>query len=96
MAVYVMVPGAWLGGWAWDEVAAGLRERGHEVHPVTLSGLGDRADPASRDVDLGTHVTDIVRVIEDKDLHDVLLVGHSYAMFSAPGELAETLDRLAS
>jgi len=44
MATYVLVPGAWLGAWAWDDVAASLRERGHEVQPVSLPGLGDRIE----------------------------------------------------
>lgn len=94
MAVYVTVPGAWLGGWAWDEVAAALRERGHEVHPVTLTGLGDRADLASPEVDLETHVADIVRTIEDEDLHDVVLVGHSYGGIPVTGAAERVPERL--
>jgi hypothetical protein len=42
MATYVLVPGAWLGGWAWHDVAENLRDEGHEVYPVTLTGLGER------------------------------------------------------
>jgi pimeloyl-ACP methyl ester carboxylesterase len=75
----VLVPGACLGGWAWREVAARLRSLGHEVYPVTLTGLGERVHLASRDVDLETHIEDVVNLLDYEDLSDVLLVGHSYA-----------------
>ncbi|MFI5487182.1 alpha/beta fold hydrolase [Micromonospora echinaurantiaca] len=77
MATFVLVPGFWLGGWAWREVAATLRGQGHEVHPVTLTGVAERAHLAGPEVGLETHTTDIVRLIEVEDLRDVLLVGHS-------------------
>ncbi|MGK5518298.1 alpha/beta fold hydrolase [Micromonospora sp. URMC 107] len=77
MATFVLVPGFWLGGWAWREVTAALRGQGHEVHPVTLTGVAERAHLAGPEVGLETHTTDIVRLIEVEDLHDVLLVGHS-------------------
>ncbi|MGO9321963.1 MAG: alpha/beta fold hydrolase [Solirubrobacteraceae bacterium] len=75
----VLVPGACLGGWVWDEVACGLRARGHDVYPVTLTGLGERAHLAHAGIDLETHVTDVVELLEYKALEDVVLVGHSYA-----------------
>jgi pimeloyl-ACP methyl ester carboxylesterase len=79
MTTYVLAGGAWLGGWAWQPVARQLRSRGHEVHPVTFTGLGDRSHLARPEVDLDTYVTDVVNLIEFEDLHDVVLVGHSYA-----------------
>jgi pimeloyl-ACP methyl ester carboxylesterase len=79
MTTYVLVPGAWLGGWAWQSVASRLRTRGHDVYPVTLTGLGERAHLTKPDVDLDTYTTDVVNLIEFEDLHDVVLVGHSYA-----------------
>jgi pimeloyl-ACP methyl ester carboxylesterase len=75
----VLVPGACLGGWAWREVAARLRTLGHEVYPVTLTGLGERVHLASRDVDLETHIADVVNLLDYEDLSDAILVGHSYA-----------------
>jgi pimeloyl-ACP methyl ester carboxylesterase len=75
----VLVPGACLGGWAWHEVAAELRGRGHEVHPVTLTGLGERAHLARPEVDLETHIADVVNLLDYEDLSDVMLVGHSYS-----------------
>ncbi|GAB3145632.1 alpha/beta fold hydrolase [Micromonospora sonneratiae] len=92
MAEFVLVAGAWLGSWAWDEVAAQLRAAGHGAHPVTLSGLADRQGvPAGQQ----THVQDIVDEVEHNDLRDVVLVGHSYSGIPV-GQAAERIgDRLA-
>lgn len=75
----VLVPGACLGGWAWHEVAAPLRARGHDVYPVTLTGLGERVHLAHPRVDLETHITDVVNLLDYERLEDAVLVGHSYA-----------------
>ncbi|MFE7135099.1 alpha/beta fold hydrolase [Streptomyces sp. NPDC057638] len=91
MSNFVLVAGAWLGSWAWDEVVPVLREAGHGVHPVTLSGVADK-----RDVPVGprTHVRDIVDEVERLDLRDVVLVGHSCAGIPV-GQAAELIgDRL--
>lgn len=77
MATFVLVPGFWLGAWAWRPVTRRLRAAGHEVYPVTLTGLGDRAHLARPGIDLDTHATDIANVIAYEDLRDVVLVGHS-------------------
>ncbi|QOV40595.1 alpha/beta hydrolase [Streptomyces ferrugineus] len=91
MTNFVLVAGAWLGAWAWDEVAAALRAAGHGVHPLTLSGLAERqGEPAGQQ----THVRDIVDEIERLDLRDVVLVGHSYSGVPV-GQAAERIrDRL--
>ncbi|MEU0076185.1 alpha/beta hydrolase [Streptomyces sp. NPDC006332] len=91
MTNFVLVAGAWLGAWAWEETAAGLRAAGHEVHPLTLSGLAEkRGVPAGQQ----THVQDIVSEVERLDLRDVVLVGHSYAGVPV-GQAAERIgDRL--
>ncbi|WP_327178050.1 alpha/beta hydrolase [Streptomyces sp. NBC_01335] len=92
MTNFVLVAGAWLGGWAWDEVAEELRRGGHTVRPVTLSGLAEK-----RDVPAGqrTHVRDIVDEVEHAGLTDVVLVGHSYSGIPV-GQAAELIgDRLA-
>jgi pimeloyl-ACP methyl ester carboxylesterase len=75
----VLVPGACLGGWAWKDVAAPLRAHGHAVHPLTLTGLGERVHLAHPQVDLETHAQDVVNVLDYEDLDDAVLVGHSYA-----------------
>jgi len=79
MAVYVLVGGGWLGGWCWQGVARRLRQEGHDAYPATLTGLGERVHLASPQVDLETHITDVVNLTEYEDLHGVVLLGHSYA-----------------
>jgi pimeloyl-ACP methyl ester carboxylesterase len=96
MATYVLVPGAWLGGWAWQPVARQLRAKGHEAYPVTLTGLGERSHLARPEVDLATHVTDVVNLVETEDLREVVLVGHSYAGIVVSAAADRLVDRLAS
>ncbi|MFE3456140.1 alpha/beta fold hydrolase [Nocardiopsis aegyptia] len=79
MATYVLVHGAWHGGWCWRRTAESLRAAGHEVHTPTLTGLGERAHLAGPGVGLRTHVDDLLGVLRYEDLRDVVLVGHSYA-----------------
>ena len=76
---YLLVHGAWHGGWCWRDVAPRLRAAGHRVYTPTLTGLGERAHLASPSVDLTTHATDVVNVFDFEELDDVILVGHSYA-----------------
>jgi pimeloyl-ACP methyl ester carboxylesterase len=90
----VLVPGACLGGWAWRDVAARLRSLGHDVFPVTLTGLGERVHLASPDVDLETHISDVVGVLDYEDLHDAILVGHSYAGVVVTGAADRRPERL--
>lgn len=79
MTEFVLVAGAWLGASAWDEVASELRAQGHEVHALTLSGLGEKRDPAAGAPGQQTHVDDIADAVDRLGLRDVVLVGHSYA-----------------
>jgi pimeloyl-ACP methyl ester carboxylesterase len=90
----VLVPGACLGGWAWHDVAAGLRALGHDVFPVTLTGLGERVHLAHRDVDLETHIADVLGVLDYEDLRDAVIVGHSYAGVVVTGAADRRPDRL--
>ncbi|WP_026313873.1 alpha/beta hydrolase [Actinomadura flavalba] len=94
MATFVLVPGFWLGAWAWDGVAARLRASGHTVRAVTLRGLAERADEADG-AGVDDHVADIVAVVEDGDLRDVVLVGHSGAAVPVTGAAERLADRLA-
>jgi pimeloyl-ACP methyl ester carboxylesterase len=79
VSTFVLVHGAWHGGWAWRRLAPALRAAGHEVHTPTLTGVSDRAHLLSPSVGLGIHIQDIVALIEAHDLREVVLVGHSYA-----------------
>lgn len=97
MATFVLVPGAWLGAWAWEGITPALRERGHTVQPVTLTGLGERAGQAAPETNLDTHIDDIVTAVEQHGLDDVTLVAHSYAAApatGAAGRLGARLERL--
>ena len=94
MSIFLLVPGAWLGGWCWRYVAADLRAAGHTVIPATLTGLGERAHLLSRDIDLDTHISDIVGLFEYRDLHDVILVGHSYGGTVITGVAERVPDRI--
>src|SRR5271157_3416021 len=79
MPTFVLVPGAWLGGWAWKKVIPLLEQSGHEVHAITLTGMGERVHLASKDVGIETAVRDVLNVIKYNDLDDFVLVGHSFA-----------------
>jgi pimeloyl-ACP methyl ester carboxylesterase len=76
---FVLVHGAYHGGWCWRDVAASLRAQGHTVFTPTLTGLGERADLLAVNPDLNTHIGDVIQVIANEEIGDVILVGHSYA-----------------
>jgi pimeloyl-ACP methyl ester carboxylesterase len=76
---FTLVPGAWLGSWAWNRVVPLLVGRGHSAHAVTLTGMGERVHLASREVGIETAVQDVLNVIRYNDLEDLVLVGHSFA-----------------
>lgn len=78
MATFVIVHGAWQGGWIWSRVAEHLRAQGHRVLTPTCTGLGERSHLVSRAVDMSTHVADILAVFKWERLDDVVLAGHSY------------------
>ncbi|NBE51821.1 alpha/beta fold hydrolase [Streptomyces boluensis] len=92
MANFVLVAGARLGSWAWDEVLPHLGAAGHGVHPLTLSGLAEKQGvPAGQQ----THVQDIVDEVERQDLREVVLVGHSYSGIPVGQAAGRIVDRLA-
>lgn len=75
---YVIVHGAWGGGWDWLTVDSMLTSHGHRVKRVTLTGLGERRHLTSPDIGLATHIDDVVNAILWDNLQNVVLVGHSY------------------
>lgn len=95
MTTFVLVPGFWLGAWAWHTVTAALRSRGHEVYPVSLTGLGERTHLARPDTDLEVHVTDVVNLLHYEDLREVVLVGHSYGGSVVTMAADRATDRVA-
>ena len=94
MSTYVLIGGNWLGAWAWRRVATPLREHGHTVYPLSLTGLGERVHLGGPHVDLETHIADAVNLFEYEDLADVILVGHSYAGFVITGVADRAPERL--
>jgi pimeloyl-ACP methyl ester carboxylesterase len=78
MSTFVLVPGAWLGGWCWRDVVPPLRAAGRTVVAATLTGLGERAHLITPQIGLDTHVADIVGLVHYRELNDVTLIGHSY------------------
>ena len=95
MSTYVLVGGAWIGAWAWQDVARRLRNDGHEVYPLSLTGLADRVHLASPNVNLETHIADIVNTLKSEDLHEVVLVAHSYASVPVTGAADRARARVA-
>tara|TARA_B100000315_G_C14576903_1_gene588359 strand:- start:1181 stop:1894 length:714 start_codon:yes stop_codon:yes gene_type:complete len=95
MTTFVLVHGAWHGGWVWRKVAAPLRAKGHRVFTPTLTGLGERAHLASLDVNLDTHIQDVIGLLEAEELTDVVLVGHSYAGVVITGVADKAAGRLS-
>jgi pimeloyl-ACP methyl ester carboxylesterase len=92
---FVLVHGAWHGGWCWRQVAALLRKAGHEVHAPSLTGLGERRHLVSGKLNLDTHIEDVVQLVEMEDLHKVVLVGHSYGGMVVTGAADRKADRIA-
>jgi pimeloyl-ACP methyl ester carboxylesterase len=93
---FVLVHGAWHGGWCWRRVADRLRGDGHAVFTPTLSGLGERAHLLATGVGLKTHITDVVNVLRWEGLADVVLCGHSYGGFVISGVAEEAAAALRS
>lgn len=92
---FVLVHGAFHGAWCWERVRTLLEQAGRDVVTPTLTGLGERAGELSPDIGLSTHVDDVVQVLEQGDLRDVVLVGHSYAGMILPAVAVRAADRLA-
>jgi len=93
---FVLVHGAFLGGWCWRRVSDRLAESGHKVFSPTLSGLGERSHLLSNSVNFDMHVADIVNVIKWEGLNDICLVVHSYGGAPGSGALDQIGDRVSS
>jgi pimeloyl-ACP methyl ester carboxylesterase len=91
---YVLVHGLGLGGWCWQRVANQLRLQGHNVYTPSLTGSAERSHLATAEVNLDTHITDVVSVMKWEDLHDVILVGHSYGGSVVTGAADRAADRI--
>ncbi len=96
MTTFVLVHGAWHGGWCWQRVVERLWARGHRAYAPTLTGLGERAHLFSGDITLSTHVADVTNVLHYEDLRDVVLCGHSYGGCVIAGVIERAPERIAS
>jgi pimeloyl-ACP methyl ester carboxylesterase len=93
---YVLIAGAWHGAWVWRDVIPGLRELGHAVTAVTLTGLGERCHNGTGETDLSTHIDDVIAHIEMEGLESVTLVGWSYGGMVITGVTARIPDKIKS
>ncbi len=93
---FVLVHGTSHGGWCWARVADLLAGRGHKVYTPTLTGCGERSHLMSGDIDLDTHITDVVNVIRWERLEDVVLCGHSYGGWVISGVAEQVAEHIGS
>ena len=96
MATFVLVHGAWQGGWCWKRVAALLRRSGQDVFTPTLTGLGERAHLLDDKIDLDTHIQDILGVLRCEELSDIVLCGHSYGGVVITGVADKASEQIRS
>ncbi len=94
MATFVLVHGAWHGSWCWKRVRKRLQHAGHDVFTPTLTGVGERCHLAAPDVNLSTHIADVVNLIHWEELSKVILCGHSYGGFVISGVADRIPDRI--
>jgi pimeloyl-ACP methyl ester carboxylesterase len=93
---FVLVHGAWHGGWCWRRVANLLGRQGHTVFTPTLTGLGERSHLLRGDTDLDVHIADIVNVVKWENLDGIVLVAHSYGGIPVSGAVEQILERVSS
>jgi pimeloyl-ACP methyl ester carboxylesterase len=93
---FVLVHGTFVGGWYWRRVVDLLEKNGHKVFSPTLTGLGERSHLLSKNINLDTHITDIVNVVKWEDASDVCLAVHSYGGWIGSGALEQISDRVSS
>ena len=96
LKTFVLIPGAFCGSWYWRRVADLLEWRGHKVFTPTLTGLGERSHLLSKNIDIDTHITDIVNLFRWESLEDVCLVAHSYGGAPGAGALEQLAERVSS
>jgi pimeloyl-ACP methyl ester carboxylesterase len=96
MATFVLVHGSWAGSVVWRQLAPRLRKAGHEVYAPTLTGIGERKHLLNREIDLDTHIQDVIGVIDEEDLSDIVLVGNSYGGMVISGVADRVPEKVAS
>ena len=95
-STFVLIHGAWHGGWCWQRVTEILQRAGHSALAPTLSGVGERSHLAGLEINLTTHVLDVVNEVRWKDLSNIVLCGHSYGGMVITGAAEHIHERIAS
>ncbi len=95
MSTFVVCHGAWGAGWFWKKMRPIMRAHGHELFTPSYTGIGERSHLLNRDINLETHITDVLQVLKFEDLHDVILLGHSYGGMVATGVADRVFERIA-
>jgi len=91
---FVLVHGAWHGGWCYSRVVKILRDAGHHVYTPTLTGLGERSHLTAMTINCSTHIEDVLNVIHWEGLERVVLCGHSYGGVVVGGVADRMPDRV--
>jgi pimeloyl-ACP methyl ester carboxylesterase len=91
---FLICHGAWSGGWSWKKMVPLMQAAGHRLVAPTYTGLGEREHLANPDIDLETHIQDILNVVRFEDLNDIVLLGHSYGGMVATGVADRVRDRV--
>ncbi|HLL28343.1 MAG TPA: alpha/beta fold hydrolase [Xanthobacteraceae bacterium] len=94
MAVFVVAHGAWAAGWAWKKMRPLMAAAGHTLFTPTYTGLGERAHLAHSDLNLESHIRDMLAVFEFENLRNVILIGHSYGGMVATGVADRLRDKI--
>jgi pimeloyl-ACP methyl ester carboxylesterase len=92
---FVLVHGGWHGAWVWERLVPYLAQAGYNVFTPDLTGLGAKVKLANPDIGLSTHIQDVLAILDDKNLHNVLLVGHSYGGMVITGVADKAVERIA-
>jgi pimeloyl-ACP methyl ester carboxylesterase len=95
MAIFVLVHGAYQGGWIWKPVVTRLAASGHTVHAPTLDGCGERRHLVRAGITVATHAQEIAQLLFYEDLRDVVLVGTSAGGMVIQKASEQARDRIA-
>ena len=94
MSTFLVAHGSWSAGWAWQKMHPLMAARGHRLITPTYTGIGALSHLAHKDINLDTHIEDMLRVLFYEDLSDVILIGHSYGGMVATGVADRARDRI--
>ncbi|NGX53481.1 MAG: Pyrethroid hydrolase [Chlamydiae bacterium] len=87
MATFVLIHGAWHGGWVWEKIVPLLQEHGHNVYYPTLSHTAETT--------LSDHIDEVCSIIRKENLNHIILVGHSFGGLIIAGVASKMTERIA-